>query len=216
MLQADRFGTAQLHDLQVAQHQPRARYQLLARDGHLAIRRRPLAGGGRRRGSTAFKAMLQRYADHSASAMAFVWLSTPFAGAAAAGRTACCRFSAASVTAPSSRARRSARWPASSLPERLAASAIGAMAKASSPARADPADPAVPADPAHPAPPDRLSRPVAERFAHFFEHFFEHFIDTLRAWLLTRGTWPPKSCGATGSPPFCKPSLSPGVSTRSK
>ena len=59
------------------------------------------------------------------------------------------------------------------------------MAKASSPARADPADPAVPADPAHPAPPDRLSRPVAERFAHFFEHFFEHFIDTLRACLLT-------------------------------
>ena len=41
-------------------------------------------------GSTAFKAMLQRYADHSASAMAFVWLSTAFAAAAAAGRTGCC------------------------------------------------------------------------------------------------------------------------------
>lgn len=38
-------------------------------------------------GSAAFKAMLQRYEDHSRSAMGFVWLSTPFAADTAAGRT---------------------------------------------------------------------------------------------------------------------------------
>ena len=73
----------------------RARCQLLARDEHLAIRCRPPAGAvgaldGSQppaEGSTAFKAMLQRYVHHSASAMAFVWLSTLFAAAAAAGRT---------------------------------------------------------------------------------------------------------------------------------